>query len=78
MDRKAGDDGRLTPLEQIKAEHDLMRVEILEVGDDIEWSHDVLPQQVGLSPVLADESGHLWFVTRDGDKPILKRIWHLS
>ena len=78
MDKKSGDDGRLTPIEQLKEDHAMMRVEILHEEDELDWSRDVAPEQVGLTPVYADQSGRLWFEIYEDGKLRLRRIWHLS
>ena len=73
---KFTDDGRLSPIEFIKRMHDVKRAEILDnMTDEIEWSEDIMPAQVGLHPVLADDRGSLWVIVRqDGGQLILKRI----
>lgn len=78
MDKKSGDDGRLTPIEQIKLDHQMLRVDILHEEDELDWSNDVDPAQVGLTPVYADANGRLWFKVYEDGKLRLRRIWHLS
>ena len=80
MDKRADDGGRLTPLERIKAEHEMVRAEILsnEV-DELDWNDDISPQQVGLKVAWADDNGKLWIIVRDDDGSIkLRRIWQIT
>lgn len=80
MDKRTDDGRPRTPLERIKAEHELMH-QVIHHGDadELDWDHDINPQQVGLQQVWADENGHLWtFVRGPENRTILKRIWHLS
>lgn len=75
MDQRAGDEPRRSPLDRIKAEHDQLRLAILHGDEDeLDWSLDIDPVQVGLKHVWADADGKLWVMTRDGDQWKLKRI----
>ena len=79
MDERIGNDGRMTPIEQIKASHSLVERMILHSGkDEIPWGAHILPQQVGLVPVFADRNGHLWRMESSEKGQKLVRIWHLS
>lgn len=74
MDERS-DNPRKTPIERIKEAHAFKRAEILMNDDDeIGWSDDIMPQQVGLRPVWADENGNLWVIIREGEKMKLKRL----
>ena len=74
MDTRS-DDPRRTPLERIKDMHALKRAEILmNEYDEVEWSTDIAPEQVGLRHVWADDNGNLWTIVREGEKLKLKRI----
>lgn len=75
MDKRADDFGPRTPLERIKMAHSIKRAEILANDyDEIEWSEDIAPEQVGLKHVWADDNGNLWVMHRDGDKLMLRRL----
>jgi hypothetical protein len=79
MDKRSDDGGRLTPLEQIKAQHELTRRFILSGDEDeIPWHADMLPEQAGLQQVWADRNGKLWTIERDGAGLKLKRMWHIA
>jgi hypothetical protein len=79
MDQRSDNDGRRTPLERIKAEHQAKRAQILHGDEDeLDWSLDVSPEQVGLKHVWADDNGKLWMIVRDGDQLKLKRMWHIA
>lgn len=73
---KYTDDGRLTPIEFIKRAHEMKRAEILDnMTDEIELGGEIVPAQVGLHPVLADDNGQFWVVVRqESGQLILKRI----
>lgn len=78
MDKRS-DDGPRTPLERIKAEHEAKRMQILHNDEDeLDWSEDVMPHQVGLKQVWADENGKLWVMVRENDKLKLRRIWTIT
>lgn len=75
MDKKADDDGRMTPLERIKADHEILRALILDnYEDEIDWEPGTQPQQVGLQFVMADENDNLWVVREEDGKLKLKRL----
>jgi len=80
MDKRSDEDGRLTPLERIKAEHQMRRAEILyNDTDEFDWNDDISPQQVGLRPVWADENGKLWVIMRDDKGELkLRRLWQIT
>ena len=79
MDKRADDGGRLTPIEQIKANHNTIRYMILNGGiDEIPWQAAMLPEQAGLMQVFADQKGHLWKMQRTEKGLKHVRIWHLS
>ena len=81
MHKKTDDDGgrKLTAIEIIKAGHDATRRKILNGDEDeIPWRGDILPQQVGLTPVWADREGKLWVMETTEKGQILKRIWHIT
>ena len=80
MDKRSDDGGRLTPLERIKAEHQMRRAEILyNDTDELDWNDDISPQQVGLRPVWADENGKLWVIMRDDKGDLkLRRLWQIT
>lgn len=68
MDKRS-DDPRKTPLEHIKDAHAMKRTEILmNAFDEVEWSDEIAPEQVGLRQVWADDNGSLWVIMRDGDR----------
>lgn len=73
MDQKT-DNGR-TPIERIKAEHALKREQVLSGEiDELEWTGDIAPEQVGLKQVWADDNGKLWVFVRHGDRMKLRRV----
>jgi hypothetical protein len=80
MDKRSDDGGRLTPLERIKAEHQMRRAEILyNDTDELDWADDISPQQVGLRPVWADDNGKLWVILRDDKGELkLRRLWQIT
>ena len=74
MDKRS-DDPRRSPIERIKDAHAYKRAEIMmNETDDIEWSEDIAPEQVGLRHVWADDNGSLWTIVREGEKLLLRRI----
>ena len=75
MDKLTRDNDGGTPIERIKNAHAYKRAEILmNERDEIEWSEDIAPEQVGLRHVWADDNGSLWTIVREKDKLILRRI----
>jgi hypothetical protein len=82
MHKKTDDNGgrrEMTPIEQIKAQHDVIRRKILAgAEDEISWQADILPHQVGLQAVWADANGQLWVMERTDKGLMLKRMWHLT
>ena len=80
MDKRSDDGSRLTPLERLKAEHQMRRAEILyNAADEFDWNDDISPQQVGLRPVWADENGKLWVIMRDDQGELkLRRLWQIT
>jgi hypothetical protein len=79
MDQRSDNEGgRLSPLERIKAQHDLTRRMILSGDEDeIPWQSDMLPEQAGLQQVWADKNGKLWIMERSQAGIKLKRLWHI-
>jgi hypothetical protein len=74
MDERVSENGR-TPLERIKAEHMQKREQIMSGEiDELEWSGDIIPEQVGLKQVWADDNGKLWVFVRHGDRMKLRRV----
>lgn len=79
MDKRSDDGQPRTPLERIKAEHEAKRMAILyNDEDELDWSEDVMPHQVGLKQVWADENGKLWVMVRENDQLKLRRIWTIT
>ena len=82
MHQKTDDNGngrKMTPIEVIKAQHDMTRRKILSGDEDeIPWRADILPQQVGLTPVWADREGKLWVMQTTEKGQVLKRMWHIT
>jgi hypothetical protein len=74
MDERVSENGR-TPLERIKAEHMQKREQIMSGEiDELDWSGDIIPEQVGLKQVWADDNGKLWVFVRHGDRMKLRRV----
>lgn len=74
MDKRS-DDPRKSPIERIKEAHAFKKAEILmNEQDELEWSEDIAPEQVGLRPVWGDENGNLWIIVREGSTQKLVRL----
>jgi hypothetical protein len=78
MDKLTDDGEPRTPLERLKAQHQFKREQILYGNEDeLDWSEDVTPEQVGLKSVWADDDGKLWVIVREDGRLKLKRIWQI-
>jgi hypothetical protein len=79
MDSKIPDDGERSPLQMVKAQHDLLRRAILHNDiDEMDWDATILPEQVGLAPVWASSNGQLWTIVHKGGRLKLVRMDHIT